>query len=173
MNRTLVRTGATSLAGLAAAALTAITPASAALPNAGPQSIDGTYELVKHVMPNGRVVRPPLWTAIYTMRKGRFSLNLFFKNTDGTLASESTIGRYTFTRKRYCEWITWTTRNNLDHPGATNEAPSIKDPCAPVTAKGARVEFAPPGENVVMTVSADGFVAKIDGGGVDYWRKIR
>jgi hypothetical protein len=106
------------------------------------------------------------------MRRGRFSLNLFFKKPDGTLASESTLGRYVFTGTRYCEWITWTTRNNLDRAGVTNAAPALKDHCAPVARVGGRYRFSPPGEGVAMDVGADGFVARIDGGGVDYWRKI-
>ena len=157
--------------GLAIVALLAAwSQASAAQPAT---SIDGTYELTKHVMPNGTVVRPPLWTALYTMRSGRFSLNLFFKKPDGMLASESTIGRYTFTLKKYCEWITYTTRNNLDQLGVTNAAPVLKDHCAPVALKGGLFRFSPPGEGVMMTVGAEGFTAKIDGGGVDYWTKIR
>jgi hypothetical protein len=132
--------------------------------------IDGFYELDKHVMPDGAVVRPPLWTALYVMRRGR--LNLFFKNPDGTLASESTIGRYTFTPTKYCEWITYTTRNNLDAPGATNAAPVLADHCAPVTRKRDQFEFSPPGENVRMTIGTAGFRAEVGGGGVDYWTKI-
>ena len=134
--------------------------------------IDGTYELTRHVMPDGRVVRPPLWTALYVMKRGRFSLNLFFKNADGTLASESTIGRYTFSPSKYCEWITYTTRNNLDAPGATNLLPVLSSHCATVSVKHGRFEFSPPGENVKMTIGSAGFRAEVDGGGVDYWTKV-
>jgi hypothetical protein len=95
-------------------------------------------------MPDGTVVRPPIWTALYTMRRGRFSLNLFFRNADGTLASESTIGRYTFNPRKYCEWITYTTRNNLDLPGVTNAAPVLTDHCAPVATKSGQFHFSPP-----------------------------
>lgn len=168
-NTVFGRVVAGGLVGLAIAG-SAWTRAGAAPP---PPSIDGTYELVRHVMPNGAVVRPPLWTAIYTLHRGRFSLNLFFKNPDGSLASESTIGRYSFSSKRYCEWISYTTRNNLDGPGVTNAAPAPADHCAPVATKGGRFQFSPPGEGVVMTVGTGGFTAKIDGGGVDYWAKVR
>src|SRR5665213_1448498 len=89
------------------------------------QSIDGTYELTKRVLPNGTVLRPPAVAALYSLDRGRFSLNLFFKKPDGTLASESTIGRYTFSRQKHCEWIIYTTRNNLDQPGVTNSAPAL------------------------------------------------
>jgi hypothetical protein len=49
-----------------------------------PPSIDGTYELTERVMANGTVLRPPAIVALYTMADGRFSLNLFVKNADGT-----------------------------------------------------------------------------------------
>jgi hypothetical protein len=90
-----------------------------------PPSIDGTYELTERVMANGTVLRPPLITALYTVAGGRFSLNLFVKNSDGTVASESSVGRYTFSADKYCEWIEYTTRKDLDKPGVTNEAPTV------------------------------------------------
>jgi hypothetical protein len=138
-----------------------------------PASIDGTYELVRRVLPNGAELRPPDVMALYTLSHGQFSLNLFFKNSDGTLASESTIGRYTFSRGKYCEWIAYTTRNNLDRPGVTNTAPVLAEHCTAVTLKNGRYEFSPPGEGVAMSVGAEGFDAKIDGGGTDYWTKAR
>src|SRR5438045_1299993 len=61
-----------------------------------PPSIEGTYELTERVMANGTVLRPPSIVALYTVADGQFSLNLFVKNRDGTVASESTVGRYTF-----------------------------------------------------------------------------
>ncbi|HEY1925921.1 MAG TPA: hypothetical protein VGG92_00495 [Caulobacteraceae bacterium] len=136
-------------------------------------SIDGTYELIERVLPNGTVLRPPSVMALYTLSHGRFSLNLFFKNPDGTLASESTIGRYTFSQQRYCEWIAHTIRNNFGRPGVSNTAPVLAQHCAPVTSQNGRYRFAPPGEGLVMSVGAEGFEAKIDGGVKEYWTKVR
>ncbi len=146
----------------------AATPAPFSLP-----SIDGTYELTKRVMANGMVLRPPSIVALYTMADGRFSLNLFVKNADGTIASESSIGRYTFSADKYCEWVVYTIRNNLDKPGVTNEAPAVTDHCAPVTSKDGRFSFSPPGEGVEVSFGTEGFTAKIGGEFVDHWRKIR
>jgi hypothetical protein len=138
-----------------------------------PPSIDGTYELTERVMANGAVLRPPSVVALYTMADGRFSLNLFVRNAGGTIASESSIGRYTFSADKYCEWIVYTIRNNLDKPGVTNEAPAVTDHCTPVTGKDGRFNFSPPGEGVEVSFGAEGFTAKIGGEFVDHWRKIR
>ena len=138
-----------------------------------PLSIDGTYELTERVMANGTVLRPPSIVALYTMADGRFNLNLFVKNGDGTIASESTVGRYTFSTDNYCEWIVYTTRNNLDKAGVTNEAPAVTNHCTPVTSKDGRFNFSPPGEGVEVSFGAEGFTAKIGGDFVDHWRKIR
>jgi hypothetical protein len=140
---------------------------------APPPSIDGTYELTQRVIPNGTVLRPPSITALYTLAGGRFSLNLFVKNADGTIASESSVGRYTFSADKYCEWIVYTTRNNLDKPGVTNESPPVTDHCTPVSSKNGRFNFSPPGEGVEVSFGAEGFTAKIGGEFVDHWRKIR
>ena len=136
-------------------------------------SIDGTYELTERVMADGTVRRPPEIVALYTMTDGCFSLNLFVKNADGTVASESTVGRYTFSADKYCEWITYTIRNNLDKPGVTNEAPAVTDHCASVTSKDGRFNFSPPGEGVEVSFGAEGFTAKIGDEFVDHWRRLR
>ena len=148
--------------GILAASLCAETP-----------SIDGTYELTDRVMADGTVRRPPEITALYTVADGKFSLNLFLKNGDGTIASESTVGRYTFSADNYCEWITYTIRNNLDKPGVTNAAPVVTDHCTLVTSKGGRFNFSPPGEGVEVSFGREGFTAKIGGEFVDHWKKIR
>ena len=136
-------------------------------------SIDGTYELTERVMADGTVRRPPEIVALYTMAEGRFSLNLFVKNGDGTVASESTVGRYSFSADKYCEWIVYTIRNNLDTPGVTNEAPALTDHCTPVTSKDGRFNCSPPGEGVEVSFGAEDFTAKIGSEFVDHWRKIR
>jgi hypothetical protein len=138
-----------------------------------PPSIDGTYELTERVMANGTVLRPPSIVALYTMADGRFSLNLFVKNADGSIASESSVGRYTFSADKYCEWIVYTIRNNLDKPGGTNESPPVTDHCTSVSSKDGRFSFSPPGEGVEVSFAAEGFTAKIGGEFVDHWRKIR
>src|SRR5436309_15582323 len=136
-------------------------------------SIDGTYELTERVMANGTVFRPPSIVALYTMADGRFSLNLFVKNADGTISSESSVGRYTFSADKYCEWIVYTIRNNLDKPGVTNESPAVTDHCAPVTSKDGRFTFSPSVEGVEVSFGAKQFTPKIGGEFVDHWRKIR
>src|SRR5438445_10415344 len=121
----------------------AATPAPFSLP-----SIDGTYELTERVMANGTVLRPPSVVALYTMADGRFSLNLFVKNADGTIASESSIGRYTFSADKYCEWIVYTIRNDLDKQGVRNEAPAVTEHYTSVTSNDGRINFSPPDEGV-------------------------
>lgn len=135
-------------------------------------SIDGIYELTERVMANGTVLRPPAIVALYIMAHGRFSLNLFIKNRDGSIASESSVGRYTFSQDQYCEWIEYTTRNNLDKPGVTNEAPALTDHCTPVVSKDGRFNFSPPGEGVEVSFGSDGFTATIGSEFVDHWKKI-
>jgi hypothetical protein len=78
---------------LTALALSAVHSEAATPVPLSPPSIDGTYELTERVMANGTVLRPPSIVALYTMADGRFSLNLFVKNADGTIASESSVGR--------------------------------------------------------------------------------
>jgi hypothetical protein len=135
--------------------------------------LPGTYELVDRVLAGGRVLRRPDIAALYTFGNGRGNFNLFVRNADGTLASESSIIRYTLSAEQYCEWIEYTTRNNLDAPGVSNEAPPVASHCTPVRQAGAKLIFAPPGESVVTTYDRNGFTAVIRGQFTDHWRKIQ
>jgi hypothetical protein len=80
--------------------------------------LPGTYELVDRVLVGGKVLRRPDIAALYTFGNGRANFNLFVCNADGTLASESSIIRYTLSEEQYCEWVEYTTRNNLDAPAS-------------------------------------------------------
>jgi hypothetical protein len=134
--------------------------------------LPGTYELVDRVLDSGKVLRRPDIDALYTFGNGRANFNLFVRNAEGTLASESPIIRYTLSEEQYCEWIEYTTRNNLDAPGVTNEAPPVSSHCTPIKKAGDTLIFAPPGESVVTTYDRNGFTAVIKGQFTDYWRKI-
>ena len=164
---------ATSLILLIALAQLAVHSEAASPLPLSPPSIDGTYGLTERAMANGTVLRAPAIVALYTMADGRFSLNLFVKNADGTIASESSVGRFTFSADKYCEWIVYTIRSNLDKPGVTNEGPAVTDHCTPVGSKDGRFSFSPPGEGVEVSFGAEGFTAKIGAEFVDHWRKIR
>jgi hypothetical protein len=134
--------------------------------------LPGSYELVERVLDSGKVLRRPDIAALYTFGNGRANFNLFVRNADGTLASESSIIRYTLSEEQYCEWIEYTTRNNLDAPGLTNEAPPVSSPCTPITKAGDKLIFAPPGESVTTTYDRNGFTAVIKGQFTDRWRKV-
>jgi len=67
--------------------------------------LPGTYELVDRVLVDGKVLRRPDIAGLYTFGHDRANLNLFIRNADGTLASESSIIRYTLSDTQYCEWI--------------------------------------------------------------------
>jgi hypothetical protein len=110
---------------------------------------------------------------LYTSTAGRFNLNIFVKKDDGSIASESTVGRYSFSSDKYCEWITYTIRKDLDTPGVTTEAPVVADHCVPVSSKNGRLNFSPPGEGVEVSYARDGFTANIAGAFVDHWAKVR
>lgn len=134
--------------------------------------LPGTYELVDRVLVSGKVLRRPNIAGLYTFGHERANLNLFIRNADGTLASESSIIRYTLSEKQYCEWIEYTTRNNLDAPGITNEAPPVSSHCTSIRVAGDKVIFSPPGESVMTTYDRNGFAAVIKDQFTDHWRKI-
>lgn len=134
--------------------------------------LPGMYELVDRVLVTGKILRRPDIAGLYTFGHERANLNLFIRNADGTLASESSIIRYTLNEQQYCEWVEYTTRNNLDAPGTTNEAPAVSSHCTAIRAAGDKLIFSPPGESVTTTYDRNGFTAVIKGQFTDHWRKI-
>jgi hypothetical protein len=134
--------------------------------------LPGTYELIERVLDSGKILRRPDIAALYSFGNGRANLNLFVRNADGTLASESSIIRYTLSDEQYCEWIEYTTRNNLDAPGVTNDAPAVSSHCTAIKRAGDKVIFSPPGESVITTYDRNGFTAVIKGQFTDRWRKV-
>ncbi len=134
--------------------------------------LPGTYQLVDRVLASGKILRRPEIAGLYSWGHERGNLNLFLRNADGTLASESSIIRYSLSEERYCEWIEYTTRNNLDAPGVTNEAPAVTSHCTPIKAEDNKVIFSPPGESVTTIYDRNGFTAVIKGQFTDHWRKI-
>jgi hypothetical protein len=135
--------------------------------------ITGTYELVKRVMSDGREILPPALGGLYSMSHGRRNFNIFWREDDGTLASESMITRYTLTAGVYCEEIAFTLQNNVARPGVSSDAPATTRHCSPVTLKNGRITFEPVGEGVVLSFDKDGLTATAAGQFVDHWKKVR
>ncbi len=135
--------------------------------------IAGTYSLTKRVMVDGTTISSPQIMALYTLKGGRGNFNLFLRNKDGSLASESTISRYTLDARQYCEWMLFTTRDNLDGPGFTHEPPPVENHCSPITHRAGRLEYAPAGESVTVSFGPEGFTANIAGQFTDTWARVR
>jgi hypothetical protein len=158
---------------LGSAWLTWAAAARAAGEHATTPDIDGTYELVKRVMSDGREILPPAIGGLYSLSHGRGNLNLFWAQKDGRRASESTITRFTLTAGEYCEWVVFTLRNNVDQPGVSDEAPAVTNHCSAVTLQEGRTVFEPAGEGVRTSFGKDGFRATAAGEFVDHWKKLR
>jgi hypothetical protein len=171
MNRIRLRLCAGAILSFAAASIAVSAAPRKPVPLQA-SDLPGTYELIERVLDTGKILRRPDIAALCTFGNGRANFNLFVRNADGSLASESSIIRYTLSEKQYCEWIECTTRNNLDSPGFTNEAAAVSSHCTPIKQAGDRLIFAPPGESVVTTYYKTGFTAVIKGQFTDHWRKI-
>lgn len=150
------------------------------LPVAAPRSatisapdIDGTYLLVKRVMADGKELKSPVIEGLYTLSHGHGHLNIFWKKEDGRLASESTILRYKLASGKYCEWILYTVRNEIDAPGVSTEAPQVTDHCTSIGVREGKVVFSPPGEGVTTSFDYNGFTATVDKELTDTWIKLR
>ncbi len=136
-------------------------------------NIDGTYLLVRRVTADGKELKSPAIEGLYTLSHGHGNLNIFWKKEDGKLASESTILRYQLTAGKYCEWILYTVRNEIDGPGVSTEAPKVTDHCTSIEVGEGKVVFSPPGEGVTTSFDENGFTATVNKELADTWIKLR
>ena len=138
-----------------------------------PPNIDGTYQLVKRVMADKKEITSPMIEGLYTLSHGHGNLNIFWKKDDGKLASESTILRYQLSAGKYCEWIVYTVRNEIDTPGVSTQAPDVSDHCTTIEERQGKILFSPPGEGVMTSFDENGFTATASGELTDTWIKVR
>jgi hypothetical protein len=138
----------------------------------GAPNLEGTYRLVKRVLPDGSEVSPPRVVGFATYTRSHRSFQLAWDEPQGTRVSLSLIAEYELTPGRYCESVVHWVQDNLDAPGVRYQAPAAKRSCTEVRLENDRITFQVPGELHSLAFSPDGFVASAAGRFVDHWQKV-
>jgi hypothetical protein len=161
----------TKLVAFAIAALVATAPATRVA--AGDASIlEGSYRLVKRVLPNGKHLKSPNVVGFMTVTKTERSLNVMWTDQKGAPVSLSLIATYTLSGGKYCEKPVYWMQNNMGMPGLSYEWPPEKKKCADVVTDATGTSFDKPGEPERMTFTRDGFVATAKDMWTDTWKRV-
>jgi hypothetical protein len=156
---------------LALAAALALAPAPCA--GDGDASIlQGSYRLVKRVLPSGKKVKSPDIVGFMTCTKTERSFTIMWKDPKGEPVSLSLIATYTLSGGKYCEKPVYWMQNNMGMPGVRYEWPPEKSRCADVVTDADGTSFDMPGEPERMRFTRDGFIATAKDMWTDTWKRV-
>lgn len=159
--------------GTAWALLAALTVSFAPHAAAGDaNALEGSYRLVKRVLPNGKQVKYPDIAGFMTYTKTERNFNIMWKDGKGAPVSLSLIATYTLSGGKYCEKPVYWMQNNMGLPGLSYDWPPEKKQCADVAVDAASTSFDVPGEPEHVRFTREGFVAHAEGMWTDTWERI-
>lgn len=155
----------TILAAVTALAVPPLVPVDA-------RGLEGSYRLVKRMLPGGKHVKYPDVVGFMTYTKTERSLTVMWKDPTGAPVSLSVIATYTLSNGKYCEKPVYWMQNNMGLPGLSYTPPPEKKQCADVVSDAAGVSFDMPGEPERMLFTRDGFVATAKDMWTDTWKRV-
>jgi hypothetical protein len=140
---------------------------------AGDETIlEGSYRLIKRVLPSGKEVKYPDIVGFMTYTATERNFNIMWKDPKGAPASLSLIATYTLSGGKYCEKPVYWMQNNMGVPGIFYEWPKEKKACAEVATDDASTSFDVPGEPERMRFTREGFVATAKDMWTDTWKRV-
>ena len=134
--------------------------------------LEGSYRLMKRVLPNGNEVSYPDIVGFMTYTKTERNFNIMWKDAKGAPASLSLIAAYTLSGGKYCEKAIYWMQNNMGMPGISYEWPKEKSRCADVATDASSISFDVPGEPERMRFTREGFVATAKDMWTDTWKRV-
>lgn len=133
--------------------------------------IEGSYELVRRVLPDGRELRPPDVVGFLTYTSTHRNFNVRWGD-EANPTSLSYVCKYTLTADEYREEPLHWMEHNLRRPGVSFDPPAAKSERSEVSREGGAIRFDMKGEPVVMRFSGETLTATAEGQFVDHWRKV-
>jgi hypothetical protein len=142
----------------------------------GQPSIEGTYKIVKRVLPDGTVVTPPHVVGMMTLTKHYRNMNVYWDDPAGKRASIARIAEYSLTPESYSETSLYCqVHDEIGDMGietGTMYDVSNQQGKSPVEMKDGKISFQLPlfGEPRA-TFTSTGMVAE-GSWFADYWEKV-
>jgi hypothetical protein len=141
-------------------------------PPAHAGDIEGTWRLVKRVLPDGTVITPPAVQGMGTAVKGMRHLNVFWQTPDGNPGSYGLISKYRLTANTYSETVLASAFDDgSGGPILRGVAGETRN--APVTREGGRVSYQLPFDPPKVVYDGDQLTAILEGAFVDHWERVK
>jgi hypothetical protein len=134
--------------------------------------IEGTWRLVKRVLPDGTVVMPPAVQGMGTAIGGMRHLNVFWQTPEGKTGSIGLISKYRLTANTYTEtMLALVFDDGSGNPVQYNLAGETKR--AAVDRQGGRVSYKLPFDPPSVVYEGDTLTATLEGAFVDHWERVK
>ncbi len=134
--------------------------------------IEGTWQLVLRVLPDGTAQRPPTVMGRGTAGHGMRHLNVFWRTPEGNPASYSLIAEYGLSEREYTETVLFSVFDEGNgNPPAYNLSGETRS--MPVTRQGTRISYQLPFDPPSVVYDGDKLTATLGGAFVDYWERVR
>lgn len=163
-----------SVVSIAVLAIALVPVAAGAAEEAAPASpsIEGSYKLVKRVLPDGTELTPPSVVGFSTWTGKYRNFNVHWTGEDSELVSIAMVAKYSLSPTEYCEDVKYWMANNLEGEGVSYEAPEAKENCSKVTLEDEAIRIDLQGEPPYLVFEEGTFVATAEDAFVDYWKKV-
>lgn len=134
--------------------------------------IEGTWRLVKRVLPDGTVLVPPAVYGMGTAINGTRHLNVFWQTPDGKAASYGVISKYRLTANTYTE-TTLASAFDDGSGGPVSRGVNGETKSVPVNREGGRISYKLPFDPPAVAYEGDSLTATMEGVLVDHWERVR
>ena len=134
--------------------------------------LEGSYRLVKRVLPSGKEVKYPDIVGFMTYTKTERNFNIMWKDGKGSPVSLSLIVKYTLSGGKYCEKPVYWMQNNMGLPGISYEWPKERRRAPRWRPTTPSTSFDVPGEPERMRFTREGFVATAKDMWTDTWKRV-
>lgn len=134
--------------------------------------IEGTYQLVTRVLPDGTRMQAPEIMGLLTFTKTHRNFNVVWLDKDGKHFSYSLVSTYKLTESEYTETVLFSIMNDEIGGNGLTYTTSEQTATVPVKISDGKLEIKMPFDPVTIVFNGDRFVATSEGQFTDYWKKI-
>jgi hypothetical protein len=133
--------------------------------------IEGTWRLVKRVLPDGTVLKPPAVQGMGTAIDGTRHLNVFWPTPEGRQASIGLISKYRVSANTYTETMLASAYDDGSGNPVAHGTPG-ETKTAAVTREAGRLSFQLPFDPPAVVYDGDSLTATLEGAFVDHWERL-
>jgi len=134
---------------------------------------DGTWRLVKRVLPDSTVLTPPDVNGLMTFSNGYRNLNVASRDHNGLVFCRSAISKVKMTDSTYTETALYGFIHDEMHGQPVKYIFEEQTKTVPVKRDGSKISFKLPFDPPTVVLDGDKMTATLEGQFVDVWERVK